>query len=80
MFEWHLNDPAQVASTQPAERILRGSVPQVAFSNSSMKAATSVPTRNASVLLHTPSNVPKVSGAHDHTKGSKNSLIDGESV
>ena len=56
MFEWYLNDPAQIASTQPAERILGGSVPQVAFSDSAMKAATSVCARDASVLLHAPSN------------------------
>jgi hypothetical protein len=68
MFEWYLNDPAQVASTQPAERILGGSVPQAAFSDSAMKAATSVPASDASILLHVPSNVLKVSRAHDHAR------------
>ena len=71
MFGRHLNDPAQVASTQPAERIIGGSVPQVAFSDGAMKAATSVPARDASVLLHAPSNVLKVSRAHDHAKASE---------
>jgi hypothetical protein len=71
MFEWYLNDPAQVASTQSAERILGGSVPQAAFSDSAMKAATSVPSSNASVLFHAPSNVLKVSRAHDHVKAFK---------
>jgi len=80
MFEWYLNDPAQVASTQPAERILVGSVPQAALSDGAMKATTSVPARDASVLLHAPSNVSKVSRAHDHAKALKNSLIAGESV
>jgi len=80
MFEWYLNDPAQVASTQPAERILGGSVPQAALSDGAMKATTSVPARDASVLLHAPSNVFKVSRAHDHAKALKNSLITGESV
>ena len=59
MFEWHLNDPAQVASTQPAERILGGSVPQAALSDGAMKVATSVPVRDASVLLYASSNVLK---------------------
>ena len=71
MFEWHLKDPAQVASTQPAGHIIRGSVPQVAFSDGAMKAATSVPARNASFFRHTPSNVLKVSHDHDHAKGPK---------
>jgi hypothetical protein len=71
MFEWYLNNPAQVASTQPAERILGGSVPQAAFSDSAMKAATSVPARDTPVLVHAPSNVLKVSRAHDHAKAFK---------
>lgn len=71
MFEWYLNDPAQVAITQPAERILGGSVSQMAFSDGAMKAATSVPARDASVLFHAPSNVLKVSRAHDHAKALK---------
>ena len=66
MFEWYLNDPTQIASTQPAERVLGGSVPQATFSDSAMKAATSVRARDASVLLHAPSNVLKVSRTHDH--------------
>ncbi len=61
MFEWYLNDPAQVASTQPAESILGRIVPQAAFSDGAVKAATSVPARDASVLLHAPSNMLKVS-------------------
>jgi hypothetical protein len=71
MFKRYLNDPAQIASTQPAERILGGSVPQAAFSDGAMKAATSVRARDASVLLHAPSNVLKVSRAHDHAKAFK---------
>ena len=71
MFEWYLNDPAQVACTQPAECILGGSVPQPAFSDGAMKAATSVPAGDASVLLHPPSNVLKVRCAHDHVKAFK---------
>lgn len=74
MFEWYLNDPAQVASTQPAERILGGRVPQAAFSDGAMKAATSVPARDASVSLHAPSDMLKVSRAHDHAKAFKTRL------
>jgi hypothetical protein len=68
MFEWHLNYPAQVASTQPAERVLRGSVPQAAFSDGSMKAATSVATGDASAVLHRTPNMLDISRAHDRAK------------
>ena len=71
MLEWYLNNPAQVASAQPAERILGGSVPQAAFSDGAMKATTSVPARDASALLHAPPNVLKVSHAHNHAKAFK---------
>jgi hypothetical protein len=71
MFEWYLNDPAQVANTQPAERILGGSVPQAASSDGAMKEATSVPARDASVLFHAPSKVLKVSRGHAHAKALK---------
>jgi hypothetical protein len=71
MFEWYLNDPAQVTSTQPAERILGGSISQAAFSDGAMKAATTIPAGDTSVLLHAPSNVFKVSRAYDHVKAFK---------
>jgi hypothetical protein len=71
MFEWYLNDPAQVASTQPAELVVGGRVPQAACSDGAMKAATSVTARDASVLLHPPSNMLKVSRAHDRARAFK---------
>jgi hypothetical protein len=71
MFERYLNDPAQVTSTQSTERILGGSIPQAAFSDGAMKAATTIPARDASVLLHAPSKVFKVSRAYDHVKAFK---------
>lgn len=71
MFEWHLNDPAHVTSAQPAEHIRGGSVPQAAFSDGAMKEAKTIPARDASVLLHAPSNVFKVSRAYDHVKAFK---------
>jgi hypothetical protein len=71
MSEWYLNDPAQATSTQAAERSLGGSVPQPASSDGTMKAATSIPARYASISLHVLSNVLKVSRTHDHAKAFK---------
>jgi hypothetical protein len=62
----YLYNPAQVTITQPAKRVLGGIVPQAAFPDGPMKAATRVPASDASPLFYTASNVLRVSHAHGH--------------
>src|SRR6267154_2422609 len=56
LFEWHLNYPAQVASTPMAEHILGGRISQAALTDGAMKPGASISIRNTSVLLHLVSN------------------------
>jgi hypothetical protein len=52
MFRWHLDNPAHIASSLATQCAIKGGVSQAACPNSTMKAATCIPTFEARAAFY----------------------------